>query len=106
MFVLQLNPMRSNAENVIPVARAEKREDLLALLQREAVPYYKDEEPGGYVWGKSFRKGGPLEWFNDPGPGLEPWIGVPAIVDIGTRDDWAQSAAERYDRTVQGIPAL
>ena len=102
MFVLQLNPMRSNAENVIPVARAETREALLALLQSEAVePYTTDNQ-----WRKCFRQGGLLEWFNDPGPHMEPWIGVPAIVDIGTREDWMRQAGERYDRTIAGIHAV
>jgi hypothetical protein len=102
MFVLQLNPMRSNAENVVPVARAETREVLLDFLRREAVESYISDNQ----WRKCFRQGGPLEWFNDPGPHMEPWIGVPAIVDVGTRDDWMRRAGERYDREMASIFAV
>lgn len=100
MFVLQLNPMQSNAENVVPVFRAESREELMALLQGEQVePYTTDNQ-----WRKCFRQGGPLEWFNYPDGGYA-WIDVPAIVDIGTREDWMRQAGERYDRTIAGIHA-
>lgn len=47
-----------------------------------------------------------LEWFNDPGPDMEPWFDVPAIMDIGTREDWMRQAGERYDRTINSIPAV
>jgi hypothetical protein len=105
MYILQLNPITSNAEHVVPVARAETREELLALLQREKVEPYR-EPADSHRWYKVYRKGGPLEWYNDPGPMMQPWIGVDAILDIGTRDDWARSAAERYDRAVFEIPEV
>ena len=93
MFVLRLNPMQCNAEVTQPVARAETREALLDFMRRERVdPYTTDNR-----WNKCFRQDGPLEWFNDPGPSMEPWIGVSAIVDIGTRDDWMRVAGERFD---------
>ena len=96
MFVLQLNPMTSNAENVVPICRAETEQQLLDLLEREAVePYITDDR-----WHKVFRKDGPLEWYNPPGPDGTAWIGVPAIIDAGTEDDWAQNGRRLYQRNV------
>jgi len=60
IFVLLLNDMRApKVEYVEPVARASSRAALEAFLERERVPHYRDGR-----WGKSFRQGGPLEWFN------------------------------------------
>jgi hypothetical protein len=102
MFVLQLNPMRSNAENVVPVARAKTREELEAFIARERVePYVTDGQ-----WHKVFRAGGPLEWFNAPDTLGEAWIGVPAIVYVGVRQDWMDEAGERYDRMLASIPEV
>ena len=62
MWVLYLNDMRSsNIEILVPVARASTKEDLKAFVARNEVTPYDD---GG--WGKIFRQGGPLEWFNRP----------------------------------------
>ena len=105
MYVLQLNPITSNAEHIVPIARAETREELLALLQREKVEPYR-ESTEGRSWYKVYRKGGPLEWYNDPGPMMQPWIDVDAVLDIGTREEWAQRAAERYDSAISGIPEV
>ena len=91
MFILQLNEMSMNAEYVAPVAWAENAEALLALLESEKVEPYQEGS-----WRKVFRKGGPLEWFNDPGPNVEPWIGVSGIVDVGTEEDWIQRAIEQF----------
>jgi len=96
---LQLNPMTANAERVIPVVRSESSGKLLELLLQEKVTPYTDGN-----WRKCFRKGGSLEWFNDPGPNMEPWIGIQAIVDIGTREDWMRDAGERFDRAMSEIP--
>lgn len=106
MFVLQLNPMRGSAQRVVPAARAETREALLELLRSERVEPYKDSAGGNILWHKCFRKGGQLEWFNDPGPSMESWIGVPAIIDVGTREDWMAEAARRYDQTMADIPPV
>jgi hypothetical protein len=70
MWILILNDMRSaKSEHLKPAARGATREALERLLLSEKVEPYR--EPGhnlyGEVnWGKSFRKGGPLEWFNAP----------------------------------------
>lgn len=86
VWVLFLNDMRSaHYEDLRPVARATTPEELEALVERERVETYTEESglpgtspelPGeetafGYrgnsqTWSKSFRKGGPLEWFNAP----------------------------------------
>ena len=92
MFVLQLNPMTANAERVNPVAWAETREQLEAFLRSESVEPYKDGS-----WHCTFRAEGPLRWYNAPGPNGESWIGVPAILDVGSEADWMHDASERFN---------
>jgi hypothetical protein len=122
-WVLILNDMRGRCEDMRPVARAETKEALLAFLEHERVEPYKDDGmhtivhdtdtlaqmAGGpvvekipqYYWNKTFRKGGPLEWFNPP------WGDSPEnFVNAGTRDDHARRAAERFDRDIAQIPAV
>lgn len=66
VWILYLNDMRSaQVENVQPVARAESVEALMEFLARERVPSYLESHGYGH-WGKNYRKGGPLEWFNPP----------------------------------------
>lgn len=58
---LALNDMRSSKiEYKEFVACASSKEELEALLVQEKVPTYRDADR----WGKTFRKDGPLEWFN------------------------------------------
>jgi hypothetical protein len=62
VWILQLNDMRdARVEWMTPVCCADSREELEAFVEREKVEPYKDG-----TWGKSFRQGGPLEWFNQP----------------------------------------
>jgi hypothetical protein len=94
MFVLQLNDMRaSNAENLTWVARAETKEKLQRFLENEKVEYYKDGR-----WGKTYRKGGPLEWCNPP------FSSDDAFVDVKSADEWAANARQRFDDQVMGLP--
>lgn len=66
MWVLYLNDMRSShIETLTPAVRAESRQQLLDLLERERVESYRSDDGR---WAKSFRQGGPLEWFNPPYP--------------------------------------
>lgn len=69
-WVLYLNDMRdSHVEELRPVLRANSREELEAVILREKVEFYREPGWGPYgetVWGKCFRKDGPLEWFNPP----------------------------------------
>lgn len=103
MFVLILNDMCCPKAELgdKPVMRADNREALVVAFNSERVERYQDGR-----WGKSFRKGGPFEWynpnaFNRQGPG-------PHIVDTGTEDDWADDAAsearERYQQTIAVLP--
>lgn len=67
IYILWLNDMRaSKVEHLEPVCWAETREGIDDLLTREKVEQYSDPMAGGGFWGKGYRKGGPLEWFNPP----------------------------------------
>ena len=60
--ILYLNDMRSpQIEMLRHVVKAATKEELKAFLARERVESYRDGR-----WGKVFREGGPLEWFNEP----------------------------------------
>lgn len=61
LFALVLNPMQDRAEAQSLIAFSESKEELTTLLRDELVEPYKDEN-----WRKTYRKGGPLEWFNPP----------------------------------------
>ena len=108
MFVLVLNAMTANAEQGSPVCRAETAEELLAFLEAETVEPYQDGQ-----WGKTYRQGGPLEWYNPPWPaGQQPgpddtgsirdeyW--GQGVVNVGTRED----AAARWDAEILAIPEI
>jgi len=98
MFILQLNHMEDKAELVKPIACSEFRENLQRLLDEEAVEPYKD---GRFL--KSFRKDGPLEWFNPPNQYGDAWINVKAISDVGTEEDWAKVGRIRYQQFIESI---
>lgn len=62
IYILMLNDMRApNIETLATVAWSDDAEALKDLVARERVTLYKD---GRYS--KSFRKDGPLEWYNVP----------------------------------------
>lgn len=61
-YVLALNDMRAGRiQDTYPVCWSEDPEELEALMERESVEPYRDG-----TWGKTFRQGGPLEWYNRP----------------------------------------
>lgn len=104
MWVLQLNMMRNRTESRTAVAFSESKEKLEAFVAGERVEPYGDEgfsDFGGHgtTFQKVFRKGGPLEWFNPP----ESLFGDDAFVDIGTEDDWAGRARERFHAFVSEL---
>ncbi len=108
MWVLRLNDMRDDHfEDLRPAFRADTREELVALVERERVPGYRDGR-----WGKNFRAGGPLEWFNPPSPRFgEECPGVVCIppqpanlVFVGSRQDWMEQAGRAYDAEVMSVP--
>jgi len=62
MFILVMNDMRyANIETLSELCWASSVEEIDAFLASETVEGYRDER-----WGKSYRKGGPLEWKNQP----------------------------------------
>jgi hypothetical protein len=62
VWLLQLNDMRSpQIEIMTPVLYGHTLEEIRAFVHAERVPNYRDDR-----WGKSFRQGGPLEWYNPP----------------------------------------
>lgn len=96
MWVLRLNDMRAaNIENLTLVATATEREALERHVAGEKVELYRDGQ-----WAKVFRKGGPMEWFNDP------WNVEEAYIYAGTRDEWANTAAENWDNQIGALPSL
>jgi hypothetical protein len=125
MFVLFLNDMRTaHYERTQPVCRAETVEELQAFLDKEKVePYSTDgmnqiihttdfvaQTAGGVVvdaplphrWGKTFRKDGPLEWFNPPlnCNSSEHFILAPS------KEEWMRDAEENYRRSIESIPTI
>lgn len=117
-FVLVLNDMRApQIEMGTEVCRAETAQEIADLLESEAVDPYQDGQ-----WGKKYRAGGPLEWFNpcwrmDEQP--DGSIGDPhyghGIINAGTLDerlgrlprDGSQDEALRdwWSREIMGLPS-
>ena len=61
-FGLYLNKMTDpKIEMRRLVVVSDSVEDIIKFLEMERVPDYKDG-----AWSKSFRRGGPLEWYNPP----------------------------------------
>ena len=91
MFVLQLNDMRSaTPEMLSSVARAETKEELESFLEDQKVESYRDGQ-----WAKSFKKGGLLEWCN------QPYDDDQTFVDM---DLWRKQWWEQNIMTIQEIP--
>jgi len=98
MWVLLLNDMRSpNIENLSIVGRAETREQIEQFLASEKVDGYNDGR-----WGKSYRAGGPLEWFNPPWD----FESHKHFVNVGTIDDAIRNAAMTWERQIMSLPVL
>jgi len=89
--------MRGRAEESCVVARAEERNELVAFVEREMVEPYRDGH-----WYKSFRKDGPLEWFNPPDE--NPWFDC--YCDVGTLSDWLGDTQDRWNNMLMDIPAV
>ncbi len=110
MYFLRLNMMRNRIEAVDIVAYADSEQELANLLDRERVERYEDpmQEYGeNKVYVKTFRKGGPLEWYNAPmnsdGKLLTP-LGYPAIEKFGTREESMQRASDQWDDLRRKLP--
>jgi hypothetical protein len=97
MYILQLNDMRaSQIEIMTSVARGETYEELEAMMDMEKVEPYSDGR-----WQKSYRKDGPLEWYNLP-YGFE----NNTIVDVGDADKWADDARKQFEMQVMNLPEV
>lgn len=95
MFILQLNPMHERIEVTVPVAVASTQEQLQTFLDSErASEPYSDGR-----WRKSFKQGGPLEWFNPP----PLFAGQSAFVDIGTREQWVEQGGVNFDNLCSSV---
>lgn len=93
MWVLMLNDMRAaQIDNLSPIVRAETREQLDAFVAQEKVEPYNDGSRR-----KTYRQGGPLEWFNPPFESDSHHF-----INVGTRED----AARRWDDHVMGLPPI
>lgn len=129
MFVLLLNDMRSaHYENKEPVARALTPEALFAYLERESVEPYTETADGkvivhdtdavahnagetvvevvkDYRWGKRYRKGGPLEWYNWPmcEMTVERLQRYGYIVECDDRETFMQKMGLDWDRRILPI---
>lgn len=96
MWILQLNDMRAPKIEIInPVARAETKEELETLIKSESVDRYQDGN-----WGKTFKKGGPLEWYNHP------FSTERTFVDVGDEDLWAEKTREDFQMQIMSIPEI
>jgi hypothetical protein len=65
-YVLMLNPMGGRWESTTDVRRFPSVATARAFYEGERIPRYQDGQ-----WAKSFRQGGPLEWYNPVGGVLE-----------------------------------
>lgn len=72
-YRLLLNPMMGGVEQCVEILTAETMAEIKAFYDSQLVEPYSDEGPDCYQFGstpqtktyhKSFRKGGPLEWYN------------------------------------------
>lgn len=96
MWILQLNDMRDENPSVLKsVARAETKEELADLIQREQVDPYEEEEHG-----KVFKKEGLLEWFNPP------VLAEQYFVNVGDEETWAKRARVDFNDRVMSIPEV
>ena len=105
LYVLKLNDMRwPKFEMSNAIAKSENRDDLVEFLERERVELYK-EEVEGRRWAKSFRKGGPLEWFNPPtAPDYSGSNSMHGIVEYMSLDDVLRHTREEYEAVLAAIP--
>ena len=122
-FFLFLNDMRSShVEELTRVCRADSVEELQAFIDRERVEPYRDsgshtiihdtdseakaagqvvlEQNQSYTWGKVFRKGGPLEWFNAP---HEYKLTKQFVVTVPTEQDYLEKVRREYQQTMFNV---
>lgn len=97
MFILRLNDMRtSHVENLTSIARADTPDELMQLMENEKVEPYSEHNNGH--WDKSYQKGGPLEWYN------EPFSLEHSIIGVLSEDEWVADARRRYKDEIMSLP--
>lgn len=102
VFILLLNDMRSlKFETLRTVARANSAQRLLEFIAAEKVEAYQ-EEYDDVMYTKSFKKGGPLEWFNSPVN--EDDALKHHIMECGDRDTWTSRAGIDWDNKIGALP--
>jgi hypothetical protein len=100
MFVLRLNHKRMpKIEMTEPVCWSDNEGEIERFLEQEKVAIYTEpknpNDPEGEFWGKTYRKGGPLEWYNQP-------YGSGGIITV-TQDEAAERAKAKGDTYLDGI---
>ena len=96
MWVLQLKDMRNTrvGDPASPIARAETKEELEKFVERETVIMYYEE-----VYGKTFGKDSPLEWYIRPGKDNDH-----EYINAGDADLWAERARADFEAQVMSLP--
>ncbi len=95
IYALILSSMRASKyeHSDTLVAWSESREALERFVEAEIVEPYDDTSDWDFstrTWRKVFRKGGPLEWFNnDRGSGPDP-----TIVEFETPEEYATRVSQ------------
>jgi len=102
MFALYLNMMRGNSDAAACVAVAETEQALHDFMKRESVEPYTGQGLSGFHSGmttfhKTFKKGGPLEWYNTLGLS-GPYGG---IVPVPTEEEHRQHLMECVEVAMQ-----
>mgnify|MGYP003331262818 CR=1 FL=1 len=96
MYILKLNDMRSaHVEEMSNVCIAETKEQLVNYLNTEFVDHYIDS---GYR--KTFKKNGPLEWYNPPISDSE------SFVQIIGEEEFIQRKLQEYRDFISNIPRI
>ena len=96
MWILQLNDIRESPDIVKPIVRAETKEDLKEFVKGEMVDPYQDGE-----YGKMFKRGSILEWFNPPVSQVSQ-----AYVNVQDEETWAERARVDFRDRVLSIPEI
>lgn len=107
IWALCLNPMRGQAEERVPIARADTKEALERFLAQEKVEPYENvgdnpNFPGRpHTYKKYYRQGGPLEWFNEP---MQPEPVGNHFQRIPSEDDYVDAAKTEWGQRIGILP--
>lgn len=100
--ILVLNDMREHVMSSTVVAVADDPDKLDAFVKAEQVEVWIDD-----LWMKSFRKGGPLEWFQPPTYNSDGSIIASEMDALGRgvtfvqgEDEYVESARAQYRQAI------